>query len=202
MATLLDLADYKTLVGIPSTNTTNDLQLNALLVAVDAQFDAFLNYNGIQASYADVLNGANQPFIRVKQQPVGSIASIVTGFNGTAPVTWAGTNFIFNPTTSPGSALIYWNPAVASLPGYFEYGVQNIQVNYTAGYVYANVPADLQRAAAMMVQRIVKLTGGVADVDFKLDQYSQKSNVLQLASTLFDDVRMILKQWHAVRGFF
>ena len=146
-----------------------------------------------------MLNGSNLPYIRVKQQPVASIASIVVGYNTSAPVTYLGSNFMFNPTTAAGSTMVYWNPAIPALPGYFTPGVQNIQVNYTAGYTYPNVPPDLQRADAMMVQRIVKLTGGVADVDFHLDQYSQKSNILQLSDTLYEDIRAIIKQWQSVR---
>ncbi len=188
---LISLAEYKNFVGIPQSNTSNDLQLNALISAVDAQFNTFLNWHVTTNTYTEVMSGTDSAFLRLKNIPITTLTSITTEYNTESPTVHAGTNFIYNGA----SGMVYWSQALPALPGFFVSGVLNLAVVYTAGYPQADVPQDIKRAAAMMIQRITKLTSGKADSDFKLDQYSEKSNIISLANELYADVRMILRQW-------
>jgi len=192
---LITLAEYKSFADIPPNVTANDIQINALRAAVDAQFNTFLGWHVIQGTYSEVISGTGASFIRLKHRPIASISSIVTGYNGSAPVTWTGTDFIYDPNGS----IVRWSPAVPVLPDYFDRGRMPIQVNYTAGYAVADVPQDLKRAAFMMISRIINLVSDDARSDFKLHDYSQTSNIVQLSNAMFEDIRMILRQWQTVR---
>lgn len=147
--TLCALQDVKTYLGI--TSASEDAMLTALVSAASTQIENYCNRIFAQASYTETRNGNDAGAIFVRQFPIVSVQSVVVS----GLVVPAATD-----TTSFGYTFdeerIYirrdrWDaPArVSGYPVRFERGVQNVVLQYTAGY--ATIPADLVQACVELV---------------------------------------------------
>lgn len=200
MSYLITLAEYKAFMGLDTSDTAHDTQLNALIAAVADEFDRYLGFGIIRANHNDVMNGTGNNFLRLKNIPIFSITSIIIDYNSPSATTFGSDDFISNPA----NGLVYFNPnsTTSGLPGYFPCGNLNILASYAAGWEQADVPQQLKRAAANMIYRIQNSLSPSAIADIKLDQYAQKSNVVDINQALFDDVRRILDRYKVVRFIF
>lgn len=200
MSYLITLAEYHALTGLSASDTSQDTQIDALIAAVDDEIDTYLGWNVVAGTYTETLNGTGNDFIRLRNRPITALTSMTLNYNSTAPTTYSGSDFIY----SADQAMVYFNPASSTpaLPGYFQQGVLNVQAVYSAGYAVASVPQQIKRAACLLIQRSMFFTSSDAISDIKLDQYAQKSNVVDINAATNADVRAILARWKVVRFVF
>lgn len=187
MAYLLTLAEYHSLMGVATSDTSKDVQIEALIAAVDNEITTYLGYAVTTATFTETLNGTGATFLRLRNIPITSITTVTLDYNLSTATSYDGSNFIYN-----SQGLVYFKPSVVTLPGYFDVGVMNVQVVYTAGYAVADVPQAIKLAACLMVQRSMDITNPANMNSFKLDQYSQETKVVSINDAKQADIRRIL----------
>lgn len=149
MSLLCALADVKTYFGITSAN--EDTVITALIAAASAQIENYCNRTFAQASYTETRNGNDADAIFVRQFPLVSVQSVtVSGLAVPAATDSVSFGYTFDDDR------IYirrnnWNlpGRLGGYPVRFERGVQNVVLQYTAGY--ATIPADLNQACVELV---------------------------------------------------
>ena len=135
MSQLCALQDVKTYLGI--TDTNSDAVLNALVTNVSAAVEAYCNRTFASTSYTETRNGGCGPKMFLMNGPVTAVASVAVNGQSipAAPNALAG-GFVFD------SSVVYIRPGAGG-PQEFCKGVQNVTIEYTAGYVVT--PPDVAR---------------------------------------------------------
>ena len=153
------LANVKAWLGLAAT--TDDATLARLISAASALVQNYLNRTIAIASYSETRNGNGRNRITLANTPLVSVQSVAVGTNQIQP--FAG--------SSGGSNTGYWfEPGGTTLHlagAGFDYGVQNVQLAYTAGY--AATPPDIEQATIELISlryrerdRIGQISKGLA----------------------------------------
>lgn len=171
---LCTLQDVKTYFAI--TSASEDDLLNALIAAASADIENYCNRTFAQAAYTETRNGNGANAMAARQYPIVSVQGVtVDGYAVPAAADAVSSGFVFSDT-----AIYIRNSGRGRAPGCgwsFARGVQNVTLQYTAGY--ATIPADLVQACVELVgwkrakrQRIDKTSetlGNQQTQAFKLD---------------------------------
>jgi hypothetical protein len=130
------LANVKAWLGL--TATTDDATLTRLISAASALVQAYLNRTIAIAAYTETRNGNGRDRITLANAPLVSVQSVAVGATQIGPLAGS-TGYWFEP----GGSVLY-------LAGYgFDYGVQNVQLAYMAGY--AATPLDIEQATIELI---------------------------------------------------
>jgi len=141
---LCQLSDVKTYLGI--TDSNSDAVLNALAANVSAAVEAYCNRTFASASYTETRNGGCGPKMFLMNGPVTAVASVAVGGQSVPPAPDAASGgYVFD------SNVVYIRPG-GSGPQEFHKGIQNVVVQYTAGY--ASVPPDVSQACVLWIAAI------------------------------------------------
>lgn len=135
------LNDAKNWLGIPLTDTANDALLANIITSASAFLINWFNRQILTATYTEKYNGNGKQFLQVRNWPITAISSLSS--NGIAIVPSPDgilDGYIFDDTL----ATVYLLG-----PLYFNKGIRNIFITYTAGY--ATVPVDIAQACNELV---------------------------------------------------
>lgn len=132
-------------------NATAKDELQFLVTACSQAAATYCCRNFIQQTYAEVRNGTGNPLLVLRNSPVTSISAVSVGANSIPPGVGGGQRgYVLDDTT------------LYLLGGYiFERGVQNVVVNYTAGYTPitdpdSTIPYDLRQAVVEAISVVFK----------------------------------------------
>lgn len=181
---LAGLSDLKTLLGIPTSDTSQDDALTLLLEGVDAAVKSYTKRPYLEATeVTEYHSGSGRPELVLRHRPVTAVSAVYLhsrGYFGKGPSAFPagsllteGVDFVGQYDSGvtgaesrsgllirlggPGGMEMPWDcPARAGLRGslsatlapYWQKGVGNLKVVYTAGY--NPVPADLRQAALQL----------------------------------------------------
>lgn len=186
---LTTLATVKTLLGVASSDDSQDALLTILIAGVGPMIERSLKRKLDQDTFTEYYSGDGTPFLVLNQRPVHSIASLYVSEDGhfgdgtftTAGLLVAGTDYaLMRTSTETESSLSgivrriggVWPVATIREAGMLVAapvgGSGNIKITYTAGY--ASVPPDLALAAAQLVARIktsLSVGGGVQSMSYE-----------------------------------
>jgi len=206
---LANLAYVKTIAGI--TGLAQDDLIEALLPAADRAIKTFLGWEVERAEYTEFYSGTGTQALVLRQIPVVAILNLwldsngrwgdgVDPFDSTALLV-QGVDYALNRNNDSThsesgivvrSAFIWPNVknagVVGSLAGETRNAPGNIKVQYTAGYLEADVPPNYKLAVAMYVSRLRSVAGRGAMVSeetlgrwsYKLSDQLKTSNGISL----------------------
>lgn len=146
---LTTVAIVKDTIGIPVVDTTQDTKLDRIVSAASRRIMGFCDRRFIEETYTDVYNGRRSDTLLLKQFPVSSITSIHIDAESTF-----GASTLVDATEYK---ILHSSLAVMISGRRFDVGVANIQVIYTAGYLFANIPEDLQDCANRLVEYMYQM---------------------------------------------
>lgn len=132
------------------------------------------------ADYSEAYSGTGTGKLVLRHQPITAVASVSIGLPGRRSALVFETDYVFTRF------------GLQMLVGVFPRGVQNVLVNYTAGY--AAIPADLSRAVAKLVALKFK----------ENERLGQSSKTLAGETVTFDlkafpnDVREVFERYERV----
>lgn len=174
MPDLLNLSEYKTLIGIDPTNTLDDTQITALISAASRTIQSFVDRK------FEVASGG--PTERTYQYDGSGMVDIDDCTNVTGVTTDAGVLGEEYPltvdqwTAQPGDEaetfyylIIHSGPFYAfspemgferNLDTYGPYTCKPVSVTVTANWGWSAVPADVKLAAAWTIQDALSKPGG------------------------------------------
>lgn len=140
---LVQLAEVKTWLNIPSGITTDDTLLSSLISQMSEWVDNYCGRNLFSTTYQEIRDGLGGVRIHFRQWPVTAVASLyVDGVS--IP---ASTGYLTGPPT-PG--FIFTDKFLTLVGGYsFGRGKANVVVNFTAGY--SIIPNELVWAAKQLI---------------------------------------------------
>lgn len=135
MADLTTLANVKTWLKV--TTTTDDALLQRLVSAASDYIQAWLNRDLPQQTYTSYRDGHDGTRMMFRNYPVTAVLGVKVD-NLTIPASVNGTNgYVFTDTS-------------IALIGYrFTRGMQNVYLNYTAGYTA--IPNEIEQACIELV---------------------------------------------------
>ena len=205
---LTSLAQIKSFLNIPGSDTSQDRQLSSLQYAAESVIKSRLKRNLELSTYTEFYAGNSQRALTLRQRPVLSIASIYEDFNaffgqkpdsfGPATLLQPGHHYALDLDTTSNlshSGIIFRIGGVWQEIGrvYFpgklaaEIGPTfgNLKITYTAGY--SEIPQDLQYAVCYLIsfmRRNVEAGGSIesetiGDYEYKLfDPSASRNNPL------------------------
>jgi uncharacterized phiE125 gp8 family phage protein len=142
-ATVVTLAEMRTFLNLPTTETGQDSLLEALLDGVNKAVEKYIGVALINTSYTEYYDGDGGNILFLRHYPVISVTSLVDG----------------TTTISSDDYHLYSGEGYIILDGdYFEDDYQNIAITYTAGHGAArtNIPDDIKTAIKLWVSYIHK----------------------------------------------
>jgi hypothetical protein len=146
MSPLCSIEDVKLYFSI--TSSSEDSVLTALIAAASADIEQYCNRTFAQAAYTETRNGNGGDRIGVRQWPIVSVQSVtVDGL-----IVPLAANAVSDGVVFSDDAIYIRNrgrPGYPSAPWCFARGVQNVVLQYTAGY--QTIPADLNQACVEFV---------------------------------------------------
>jgi hypothetical protein len=152
------------------TVSTYDGYLTNRIVAASAEIVNYTNNNFTLANYTDIYDGPGSLTLKLANWPVTAVTSVTLEYGSNNPTVVPGANI----TIDSANGMISYLPSATFVP-YFPYGIQNIQVIYSAGY--ANIPVDVQEAVAKIVMNKFAImlagnvvTGGGGDMTMSSEQ--------------------------------
>lgn len=143
MSQLCALQDVKTYMG--KTDTNSDTALNALIANVSAAIETYCNRTFASTSYTETRNGGCGQKMYLANGPVTAVSSLSVNGQSVPPAPDAVSyGFVFD------SMMVYIRPGGGGGgPQEFYKGIQNVTVQYTAGY--ASIPGDVNLACVLWV---------------------------------------------------
>ncbi len=146
MSDYITLSDFKLWLGtFPIVPVPSDAMMSFYITKASAILNRNLKRTIPSTSWVEQYDGQGYSFLKVDNWPITTLTQIIEDFNGINPITYVGSNFIYNT-----EGTIRWSERASN--GSFQRGFQNYQVTYVAGY--SPVPDDLQ-AACMMLTRFL-----------------------------------------------
>lgn len=144
MSTLCTADDVKTYGGI--TTTAEDGLIAALIPQASGQIEQYCNRTFLQGTYTETRNGRDTATLYLRQQPIVSVQSLtIEGVTVQPSPNTQTYGYVFD------EAQIYIRHARGPFgqPDRFVRGVQNIVVQYTAGF--EAIPDDIVQACVELV---------------------------------------------------
>lgn len=145
MSQLCALQDVKTYMG--KTDTNSDTALNALITNVSAAIETYCNRTFASTSYTETRNGGCGQKMYLANGPVTAVSSLsVNGQSVPLAPDAVSYGFVFD------SMMVYIRPGSGGSgggPQEFCKGIQNVTVQYTAGYT--SIPNDITQACVLWV---------------------------------------------------
>jgi uncharacterized phiE125 gp8 family phage protein len=149
MADLTTAASVKTLLRIPSADTTHDTVLSALVTAASKAIENFVGRTLGTASYTKQLDGSGEAFLMLPEYPVNTITSVHVDLdrqfnsdslwvNGTDYLVYADEGILRAISLDSIAGDIVW-----------PRGNLNVKVAWSAGF--ATIPKDLSVATDIFV---------------------------------------------------
>jgi hypothetical protein len=168
---LTTLANVKTLIQMPSGDTSQDALISLLISSVSAQVETYCNRQFGYADYIETLASNNRQLLQLQQWPVNNVAYVKQSGN----VLVSGQDYQVYPQyldcgqlyRGPGWTGSSWVRGLTADPYTGEY---IYEASYMAGYVLPGatppispltapaLPADLQLCAMQMVAKVYTLS--------------------------------------------
>lgn len=148
---IVDLADVKDFIGIPTEQTTRDTVLQRYIDAA-THWATYVSDAILPTTFTNEVHSGGGPSIVLFNTPIMSVSSVIEYWGPTAyPLTQAeaGANLPYSfSIDNPADGIITrrWN----SMVGNFASGRNNVVVTYQAGY--SVVPADIATYVLMDIQ--------------------------------------------------
>ena len=157
----------KAYLRIGLANTDDDGAIRALADAANVAIAKSLQRNVMTASYSETRDGTGTPTLMLLNFPVTAVAS--AQFVGPVPG-----GVVNTQTLVAGQDYTFTKFALKMYRGRWPKGIQNILINYTAGY--QSMPSDLTHAATK-----------VAALRYReLERLGQKSKIIANENITFD----------------
>lgn len=153
MADLTTIDNVKAWTAQDQSVTFDDAVLSRLITAASAFITSYLSRDILSASYTETFNGNGQASFLLRNWPVTAVASVSID----------GRQIVFSDQPTPTSptlrgGFIFDETTIYLRGGYcFTSGVQNVVVEYTAGYTV--VPYDIEQACIELVTWTYKERG-------------------------------------------
>lgn len=209
---LISQNDVKTLLGIDSSDSSEDDKIDLLIAAASAAVEAFCHREFEAQERTEYLDGSGWSDLILKHRPVNSIASVqldANGYYGEAPDAFpaettltAGVDYVLPKAghlhsrsgllkriggSSFASGGVSGGRRMGLRPArrgpIWPHGTGNIKVVYNAGY--AEIPADIQQAVFTLIawMRRSGPMGGAAITGETLGEYTYSIGQLTNAAT-------------------
>jgi hypothetical protein len=180
---LTTLANVKAYLSPPLTTATDDALLARLITASSQFIQSWLNRTIAVASYTDTRSGSGGMRLFLRNRPVLGISSLT--IDGSA---------IPASAPAPSASGYVFDDSSVYLIGYrFTKGVQNVVVQYSAGY--AATPPDIEQACIALTllrykerDRIGQASKSVAGEVISFQQKDMPADV----ATLLDQYRNVV----------
>lgn len=179
MADLTTLANVKSWLGL--TSSTDDALLSRLITAASAYIEQWTNRHFLSQQFSEVRDGTGGQVLMFADYPVTAVTSV--SVNGQS----------ISPSPSFGQSGYSFTATALRLTGrWFDQGLGNVQLTYTAGY--ASVPPEIEQACIELVALRYK----------ERDRIGHQSKSLAGETVTFmikdfpDSVRTILGNWRKV----
>lgn len=173
MADLTSLANAKQWLGL--TQNTDDALLTQLIAAASSLVRSYTKRDILLQAYTELRDGSGGSSLVVENYPITSISNVVVDGSVIASnrFNFSGARITFND-------------------GNFSDGVNNVQVNYSAGF--AVVPSDLEQAVIEIVGVKYRERGRIGQASFSLSG----QNVSLLVDALPASVKLVLDMYKRV----
>ncbi|MGH8321611.1 MAG: phage head-tail connector protein [Gammaproteobacteria bacterium] len=169
MSDLCQLQDVKSYIG--QNNTRSDTVLQSLISNASAFIERYCSRTFAQADYSETRNGTGGYRMPMKQAPITAVSSVsVNDLAVPAAVNGTSYGYVWD------SEIIYIRPGAppSQLPWAFSLGIQNVVIDYTAGY--SMIPLDVAQACIELV----------ASKFAKRDRIDKKNEILAQQTVGFD----------------
>lgn len=137
---LTSVVAVKKVLRLDTTDTKDDALLQTLVDGATAAITQAIGRNLVSADYTEVRDGTGTPTLMLANYPITAVNSVAI----TYPLSAADAPANSTPLIE-GVDFGFTTTAIKLLCGIFPRGVQNVTVDYTAGY--ASAPADIAMAA-------------------------------------------------------
>ena len=180
---LTTLANVKAYLSPPLATTADDALLSRLITAASQFIQSWLNRTIASASYTDTRNGTGGMRLFLRNRPVTAIAS----------VTVDGVAIAASSPAPTGAGYLFDDSSVYLVGHCFTKGVQNVVIQYSAGY--AAVPPEIEQACIAFVVLRYKERDRIGQVSKNLAgevvSFQQKDMPPDVA-TLLDQYRNVV----------
>ncbi|MFQ5471257.1 MAG: hypothetical protein ACE5FA_00035 [Dehalococcoidia bacterium] len=150
---LFTVAEFKTVVGIPTAVTAHDDYVLLLAKAITAAVDKHCRRTLASAAHTEILDGSGTDSVLVRNPPVATSPAVVLYISGEqswdAAHTVAASDYVIEQRTGR----VRLKPTAVNPDLFpqdvarFQAGIQNVRVDYTGGYTPAAMPEDLKMGA-------------------------------------------------------
>jgi len=139
---LVELADYKTALGLSSDQDKEDAKLTQYSLEIDDKLKAYLGFNIEEEVYYDeIYNGNGSQRLFPRNVPVTEITKleVYQGLDSGGDEDWEE----WTQNDEYGRLSIQSGGFIIYMDTKFPQGMQNIRLNYTAGYTTETLPQDI-----------------------------------------------------------
>lgn len=145
---LTTLATVKEVIGIG--DTSQDTKLDRLITAASRRIMSFCDRRFVEETYTEVQHGRRSNSLLLRHFPATSVTSLHIDNEGTF-----GAETLVDATeyTLLDSSLLVMRSGRR-----FHVGVANVQVVYTAGYLFTDLPEDLKDNANWLVEYMYQMS--------------------------------------------
>jgi len=172
----LSLTEWKTLQGV--TGTENDAQVTALLPLTEQAIEDWIGRKIEAADYVEDYDGYGTTEIVLRNRPVTEFGPVIQSPNRTFGEDPMDTSVL---SMDPDSGVLSidtggggYDPFLFGSPAdaIFHPGKRTVRVEYTAGYLAANIPGDLKLLLAEVVSARLNSSGSEGIKSETLGSYS------------------------------
>ncbi len=173
---LTTLANVKAYLSPPLTTTNDDALLSRLITAASQFIQSWLNRTIAVTSYTDTRNGGGGARVFLRNRPVTAVSSVTI-------------DGVIVPASNPppnGAGYLFDDNSIYLVGQVFSKGVQNVVIQYTAGY--AATPPEIEQACIALVVLRYKERDRIGQVSKNLAgevvSFQQKDMPADVATTL------------------
>lgn len=144
---LITLAQGKTFLGIPTLETSHDSLVEDFINEASQMIETYCNRFLIQRTVIEYKNGNGRKQLILNQYPISSITSLHDDLNhsyGAETLIDASNYGIYGDQLNDNFYIERFDSA-------FCRGQKNIKIVYVAGYLLADIPADLKLACKIII---------------------------------------------------
>lgn len=204
MADLITLQQLKDYIGSFGAKSDQDANLEAIITSASEFIRQETGEDWDQRAYTDRRNGKGTGSIRALHWPIASAPLPTVTENGTSLVVAIGFSETADVSVDPATGTFYRlngpttvsNPARWTVPRTWSKGILNVVLGYTAGFVAASIPGDIQLVTKYVAARAWKeatrkeigtatRATGQVNVSFQEDLPKRMDRIIQARRRVF-----------------
>ena len=170
------------------TSADADPLLARLVTAASSAIQRYTNRDIVQTAYNEVRDGTGGTRMLLRQFPAQEPTLVrVDGVT------------ISKRTSQPGAGWVFDGIRVLSLDGYrFERGFGNVEIAYTAGWLLASMPAEIEQAAIELAALMFRQRKRIGDQSLTVSAGSGHETIAYAMSAMTPTTKLILDEFKEV----